>query len=353
MLSLVGVAAGLLVGAWIAPQLLPEGDRSAWVPLASLVGALLGVFVFTLATGPVAGTARAFVAARPALRTLDRAGGALGGSVLGLSLAWAAAVLFLHQPALGLRPAVQESTILPRLVRAVPPEPVLRALDRFDPFPLLPNAAPSSLPAPDPSVLRRPTAQNVSGSVVKVRGTSCGLGVQGSGWVVRPGLVATNAHVVSGQRDTSVVAPGDGRRDASIVFLDGRNDVALLRVSGLGARELPVDAGNGEFPRQVVLLGYPRDGGLTATAGTAGEPRTVVAPDAYDRNVGRRIVVPLRGRVQPGESGGPVVDGRGRVIAMIFGGARNGRGGFGVPVELVQRGLEGPLRPVDPGPCVG
>ena len=346
------MGAGLLVGAWVAPQLLPAGDRATWVPFASLVGALLGVFVFSLATGPLAGTARVFLASRPSLRGLDRAGGAVGGALVGLALAWAAAVLFLHQPALGLRPAVQESTILPRLVRAVPPEPVLRALDRFDPLPLLPDAAPRSLPPPDPSVLQRPVARTASPSVVKVKGTSCGLGVQGSGWVLGAGLVATNAHVVSGQQDTTVLAPGDVRRDAAIVSLDAGNDIALLRVDGLGARSLPVDAG-GVYPRSVVILGYPRDGGLTATAGTAGEPRTVVAPDAYDRSMGRRLVMPLRGRVQPGESGGPVVDVRGRVVAMIFGGARSGRGGYGVPVELVVRAADEPLRPVGPGPCVG
>jgi S1-C subfamily serine protease len=79
----------------------------------------------------------------------------------------------------------------------------------------------------------------------------------------------------------------------------------------------------------------------------------VIAPDAYDRNRGPRTVVPLRGRIQRGQSGGPVVGRNGRVVAMVFGGTQDGNGGFGVPVELVRRGLEEPLRPIDPGPCVG
>ena len=66
-----------------------------------------------------------------------------------------------------------------------------------------------------------------------------------------------------------------------------------------------------------------------------------------------RVVVPLRGVVQPGESGGPVVDRRGRVVAMIFGGTRDGKGGYAVPVDLVvECGRSGELRPVASGPCL-
>ncbi|MDQ3858817.1 MAG: trypsin-like peptidase domain-containing protein, partial [Actinomycetota bacterium] len=108
----------------------------------------------------------------------------------------------------------------------------------------------------------------------------------------------------------------------------------------------------GRYPRPVVLLGYPRDGALVATPATAGVPRTVVASDAYDRRLRARLVVPLRGRVEPGESGGPVVDRHGRVVAMVFGGSRGVRGGFAVPVELVDAGLGRASRPVSSGPCV-
>jgi hypothetical protein len=79
----------------------------------------------------------------------------------------------------------------------------------------------------------------------------------------------------------------------------------------------------------------------------------VLAPDAYDRRVGPRMIVPLRGKVQPGESGGPVVDSRGSVIAMIFAGAKKGASGFAVPVDLVLRGVSTDLHPVSSGPCIG
>jgi S1-C subfamily serine protease len=351
-LSFVGVVAGLLAGAWTGPHVVPGGDSSPWVLLASLVGAAVGAIAFGLAARPVAGSAHTFVSRRPALRAADRVAGAAAGALVALALAWLTAVVFLHQSALGLRGVVQRSAILPGLVAAVPPEPLLRALERFDPFPVLPELAPRALPPPDPSVLRDPSTRAAGASVVKVEGTSCGLAVQGSGWVVRPGLVATNVHVVSGQEDTRVLAQSGESRAATIVHRDRTNDVAILRVPGLSAPPLRVDRA-GRFPRPVALLGYPRDGPLVAVAGTAGSPRIVLAPDAYERGIRPRRVVPLRGDVQPGESGGPVVDRAGRVVAMIFGGARRGSGGFGVPVDLVVRALARPLRPAGPGPCVG
>jgi S1-C subfamily serine protease len=237
-------------------------------------------------------------------------------------------------------------------LRAVPPDAVLTALNRFDPLPQLPELADGRLPPPDESVLRSPGARAASASVVKIHGTACGLGAQGSGWVVRRNLVATNAHVVAGQTDTRVLAPNGRDAPATVVYVDSGNDVALLRVLSLRATPLAADRG-GEFPRSVVLLGYPRDGALKATAATAGPVRTVLAPNAYGGNVHPRMVVPLRGRVQPGESGGPVVDERGAVVAMIFGGARRGQGGYAVPVDLVLKPLDGRLQPVSSGPCLG
>jgi S1-C subfamily serine protease len=186
---------------------------------------------------------------------------------------------------------------------------------------------------------------------VKIEGTSCEVGTQGSGWVVRSGLVATNAHVIAGHEDTRVLAPNGQVLNAQPVYVDAANDIALLRVRELriGALSASPEA---DLPRPVALLGYPRNGPLTTTAATAGESRTVLSPDAYGGRVRPRVVVPLRGAVQPGESGGPVVDRRGRVVAMIFGGTRRGAGGYAVPVDLVLDAAAGRLRAVSSGPCV-
>ena len=349
-ISLAGIAAGGLVGAWLAPKVL--GADSPWVALASLGGASVGALGLGLGAGPFADRARRSLATRRELRLLDGAGGIAGGAALGLAFAWLAAVLFLHEPAFGLRRAVQRSTILPALVHALPPERVLRALDRFDPLPLLPQVADANLPPPDASVLGSATTRAAARSVVKIEGLSCGLGVQGSGWMVRPGIVATNAHVIAGQTEPRVLAPNGRSEAGTVVYVDGRNDVALVRVGGLDIPPLPTDRAE-RFPVRAVLIGYPRNGGLTAAAATAGQPRTVLAPDAYRGRVRPRTVVPLRARVEHGESGGPVIDPDGEVFAMVFGGQRSGRGGYAVPIELVLRGLRSPLRAVSSGPCIG
>ncbi|HYY77230.1 MAG TPA: MarP family serine protease [Gaiellaceae bacterium] len=348
-LSLGGLFIGAVVGSFVAPYLLSE--NSPWTPLAGLTGALVGAFVLGAVGAALGQPVRAFLAARPGLALADRVGGIAAGGFLGLALGWLVAVLALQQPVLGLRSEVRASTILPRLVRAVPPDSVLAALNRFDPLPLLPGLE-GRLPPPDPGVLRSPGARAAAESVLKVHGTACGVGTQGSGWVIDRGLVATNAHVIAGQEDTSVLSPHGQSLGAQPVYVDAANDVALLRVRGLEAA--PLRAGSEvELPRPVALLGYPRNGGLAVTAGTAGDRRTVIAPDAYEQRVRPRVVVPLRGRVQPGESGGPVVDRRGRVLAMIFGGTRTGQGGYAVPVELVLNAFEERLRPVEAGPCLG
>ena len=351
VISLLGVAAGLVVGAWLAPHLLPEANAD-WLPLATLVGAAAGAMAFGFGAGRLAAGAQMTILRVPGLGILDRIGGALVGGLLALAFAWALAVLLLQQPSLGLRKAVQRSVVLPALVDVLPPDSVLSTLEGIDPLPILPQLVPRDLPPPDRSVLRSPGARAAAASVVKIEGTSCGLGIQGSGWVVRGNLVATNAHVISGERDTQVLTPDGERLDAAIVYRDPGDDVAILRVNGLTTEPLPV-LESADYPLPVVLLGYPGDGALVAVPATAGEPRRMLVPSADGGGVGLRRVTPLRGKVRRGESGGPAVDGKGRVVAMIFGGSRSGNDGFAVPVGTVLDAIDGRLTPVDPGPCAG
>ena len=347
-LSLGGLALGAILGSIIAPHLFSE--NSAWLPVAGLLGAVVGAFLLSFAARALAGPVRAFLLAHPPLGTLDRIGGIALGGLIALAIGWLLAVFALHQPALGLRAEIRASAILPRLLSAVPPDRVLQALNRFDPLPLLPGLA-EPLPPPDPSVLQSSGATTAAESVVKLQGTACGVGTQGSGWVVRPGLVATNAHVVAGHDSTRVLVPNGQVLSGRPVHVDAGDDIALLRVRGLDAETLATSERD-DRSQSVALLGYPRNGPLTATAATAGAARTVLSPDAYGEGTRPRVVVPLRGAVQPGESGGPVVDRRGRVVAMIFGGTRDRTGGYAVPAERVLDAADGPLSAVPAGPCI-
>ena len=349
VLSLAGLAVGALVGSRLAPLVLPEGKSSPWVPFASLVGAILGAVLFQVGASVVTRTFRGTVVRGP-LRMLDAAGGTVVGAALGIAVAWLAGAVALQIGETGTRRIVQGSAVLSSLVEVVPPSDVLQALARFDPLPLVASRPDIGLPAPDPFVLESPAATRAGASVVKIHGVACGLSVQGSGWVLRPGLVVTNAHVVAGVERPRILAPNDQTLGARTVYLDTKNDVALLSVPELELRALRV---SDETPDKddVILLGYPEDGPLKGTPATAGQPRKMLTQDAYGKRLLLRTIVPLRGVVRHGHSGGPVVDVEGRVVAMIAAAAREGDGGFGVPTEEIERGLDGDLRPVPPGPC--
>lgn len=348
-LSLAGLALGGLIGARLGPVFLPGGDSSPWVPFASLIGAVVGALLLQ-AIASLVGTKVRWAIARGPFRLADSAGGVIIGIGIGLAVAWLAAVAALQIKGAGLRTSVERSSILSELVEAVPPASVLRTIARLDPLPLISAPPDLSLPPPDGSVLARPLTREVGESVVKVETFACGAGVQGSGWVVRPGLVATNTHVIAGSDEIRVAAPNGQTLPAVLVAVDVKNDVALLRVRGLTARPLRIAA---RVPQedQVVMLGYPRDGPLTAVAATAGRPINVFTPDAYGERTRLRTVVPLRGKVQRGDSGGPVVNAAGRVVGMMFAASTKGGGGFAVPAAKIEADLEGPLRPVASGPC--
>jgi S1-C subfamily serine protease len=348
-LALGGFALGALIGSRIGPHALSAGARESWQPVAALAGAIIGGLIAQIATAQLADMLRRRFLRGP-LATLDGAGGLVVGGALGLAVAWLLAVTALHQPSLGLRGDVQRSSILPRLVRWLPAQSLLDAIARLDQLPVLPVGGVRSLPPPDASLEVAPAVRRAEQSVVLVEGTSCGLTLQGSGWVVRPGLVATNAHVLSGEHDTRVLL-GDHSLTATPVYVSASTDVALLRVRGLDAPALPVLT-NPHSGARVALLGYPGGGPFRAAAGTIGTRAQVWTPDAYGRGHAFRMVVPIRGTVLHGDSGGPAVDRTGHVVAMMFAAADGGGGGYGVPVADVLRGIGAQRASADTGPCV-
>jgi S1-C subfamily serine protease len=191
-----------------------------------------------------------------------------------------------------------------------------------------------------------------------VFGTACGLGIEGSGWVAAPGVVVTNAHVVAGETDTEVQVGGVGTGlSAHAIAFDSHDDIALLRVDGLSLPVLPL-AHDPRPGTPAGILGYPLDGAFDAEPGRIGQTNLVHTQDAYGNGPVLRSITTLRGRVRPGNSGGPMVDARGQVVATVFAAltGTSRAGGFAVPTALVRAQLAkagGRSHPVSTGHCAG
>jgi Trypsin-like peptidase domain/Colicin V production protein len=352
-LSLAGFAGGALLGSRLGPLLLEEGSSSPYAPLAALIGAVTLGAVIAAGLELLGFRLRHRLGSR--LGVLDGVGGAALVGCLGLGLVWIGGAVALHTPgASELREPIQRSAILQELNERLPPSgPILQALARFDPFPQIEGPAPNVAP-PTAAIARDPDVERAGGSVVKILGTACGLGVQGSGWIAADGVVVTNAHVVAGQDDTTVQVRGEGPRlDAQAIWFDPRNDLAILRVPGVsGAPALRLDVG-AEEGASAAILGFPENGPYDVRPGRLGQTSTVISQDAYGRGPVRRSITAVRGLVRSGNSGGPMVDGSGRVVTTIFAASVSdgGRSGFGVPDSIVREALGRAGGPVNTGPC--
>jgi S1-C subfamily serine protease len=348
-LALVGVVVGAMVGGRLANALLQSGSHSRYAPLLAIGGALLLVVLFQSLGARIGLTLRAELFRVPSLRSLDTVGGLLLGAAAGLFLAWAFGVVALQLPGQSsLRRAVQRSVVLRQLNSILPPRSLLQALARIDPFPALVGPF-ADVPPPNPAVLRFPGVRAAAPSIVRVTGTACGLGVEGSGWVAAPQTVVTAAHVVAGESGTTVNPYGSRTRlGATVVAYDPTNDVAVLRVPGLRAKALPIVSP--QPGASVAVLGYPEDGPFNATPGRIGKTQFVLTQNAYGKGPVNRLVTTLRGTFRHGDSGGPGVDGNGAVQTMVFA-SRVGGGGFGVPAAPIRTALAGAGGPVSTGAC--
>ncbi|HEY3543443.1 MAG TPA: MarP family serine protease [Gaiellaceae bacterium] len=349
-LALLGLVAGAYAGSKVAPHLLRGGAKSQWAAVASLIGAIFGA-TFLQALAVFAGSfVRGGLRLTP-FRFLDSAAGFLFGAVTGVAFVWVLGATALLLPGqTRLRQEVQRSTLVRRLDEALPPRRALNLLARIDPFPSIAGPAAPNLP-PSPSVGRDPTIRDASRAVVRVVGTACGIGIEGTGWFARDHLVVTAAHVVAGEDDTRVQIPDvDGLHAASVVAFDAHNDVAVLRVPDVRVDPLELAAPNDGAA--VGIVGYPENGPLTTTPGRVGRTSTVLTQDAYGRGPVSRKITAIAGTVEHGNSGGPAIDKAGKVEATVFAARLSGSGGFGIPSDVVAGVLSSAgQRPVSTGEC--
>ncbi|MQY31994.1 MarP family serine protease [Nocardia aurantia] len=329
-LAFLGVVLGAVAGILIAPHILihiSEGRKRVLVGVVLIVA----LVIIGEVAGMVLGRAARSGMRHPFTRSVDSVVGAALQCVAVLATAWLLALPLASSSQPGIAAAVNGSRVLsdvnevaPNWLRRVPNE-FSRLLntsglpDVIGPFGRAPIAA---VEPPDPSVLDTPVALNLQHSVLRIRGVapSCQRALEGSGFVVAPERIMTNAHVVAGTT-TVQVDTARGPLDASVVLFDPSRDVAVLAVPGLNAPVVPLAAVAAKSGQSAIVLGYPGGGPYTASAARVRETLDLTGPNIYKSGTVEREVYTVRGRVRAGNSGGPLVDTDGEILGVVFGAA--------------------------------
>ena len=320
-----GLLLGGLFGVWLAPVALGDANPSLMVSLGALfiviLAASLGQAVLQFAGARI----RAKITWQPA-RALDAVGGALLSALAVLLVSWALGVAISGSRIGGITPLVRNSTVLSHVDEVMPAaaDGALQAFNdvvgtSFFPRYLEPFAPERIIEVgPGPKrLLDDPDVERAGASVLKIRGTNeCGRGVEGSGFLYAGNRLMTNAHVVAGLDDPEVVVD-DEAVPADVVYYNPDIDVAVLSFDG---RELPAlrfDRG-GEASDGVAVLGYPQDGPYHVEPARIRSEQRLRSPNIYGDGAVIREVFSLRGRILPGNSGGPIVSSAGDVVGVVF-----------------------------------
>ncbi|MGH3901453.1 MAG: MarP family serine protease [Pseudonocardiaceae bacterium] len=329
--SFVGVLAGAVIGVRIAPSLISNFE-SPEVRVAVGVSIVIVLVALGETLGVWLGRAVHSRIDAEALRQVDSMLGAVVQGAAALVVAWLVALPLTESSAYtGLTSSVRDSsvlrvvdTIMPKVLRDLPAE--LSKLLDISGFPdvLAPfDTTPITDVGPaDPVLLNSPVVREARVSVLKVRGQakSCLRALEGTGFVVAPQRVMTNAHVVAGTDRVSVEV-GRGSLDATVVSYDPNTDVAVLRVPGLKAPVLQLAQKPAITGLNALVLGYPLDGPYTASAARVRDRIRLRGPDIYNGATVVRNVYTVRAVVRSGNSGGPLLDGSGQVLGLVFGAA--------------------------------
>jgi S1-C subfamily serine protease len=328
-LASVGVLVGLVLGGLAAFWLVPI-VTDVWPWQSTRAIAMIALVLVLLLGGAGAGGAlgvalRRGVDRSAPLRVVDRflggvlavVAGALSLSLIGMSVALTGTPV--------LSPALASSQVL-RTIEALTPRPVTETLARVrtavldDGLPRLGALLDlDGEPTGPPVALDDPELAAAASSVARVSGVAfaCGTSVTGTGFVIAPDRVVTNAHVVAGVSTPIVELPGTEAREGRVVYFDAIDDLALIAVDDLGADAIPVVPPVAPGTAAVVQ-GYPNGGPFTMINAEVLSAGAALVPDIYGDSSALRDIYGLAAQVQPGNSGGPLLTADGDVAGVVF-----------------------------------
>jgi S1-C subfamily serine protease len=281
LVAAIGQAFGLVIGLLVHRVFPMPNPLPLWDRLAGASAGVLGLLVLTWLVIPSLATAQGW----PARMARD---------------SWMVAAIQ--------RVAPRQPAQFAAWGLAISEAPYPSALGPLD-SPPDPGATPKTKLSPQVDAL-------VRRSIVKVTGNACHQIQDGSGWVASPGIVVTNAHVVAGERSTTVVDANGSQRAAIVVDFDPVRDLAVLSVPRL--QDPPLTIATGSTGEEGAVYGHPGGGPLQVAPARIGEEIVAVGTDIYRTSTSRRHVFVLAAALAPGDSGGALVNRDGAVIGVAF-----------------------------------
>ena len=364
LLAFVGVVLGAVAGVLLAPHVVSH-ITGARTKLFVTLFLILALVVIGEIAGVVLGRGVRGAIRDRTLRFFDSVIGVGLQLVAVLAAAWLLAYLLTSSDQPNLAAAVRGSKVVeqvnkvaPDWLRSVPNR--LSALwdtsgmpDVLQPFDGTPIAP---VDAPDAALAGDAVVAVTRASVVKIRGVApgCQKVLEGSGFVVSPNRVMSNAHVVAGSDSVTVEVDGE-TYDAGVVSYDPNADISILDVPDLPSPPLAFAETPAPTGTDAVVMGYPGGGDFVATPARVREIIELNGPDIYRTTTVTREVYTIRGTVRQGNSGGPMINRSGRVLGVVFGAAvDNADTGFVLTGDEVSRQLAkiGNTQRVATGACI-
>lgn len=321
---ITGFFAALFVSGWLFPHLVRFDDLSLRTTVNAMLVLLTSIYVamrsFDLGQNIHWSFRLGTLRKSRKLETVETVLGSLPGLAAGLILVWLLGVMIGRMPFVGLSNSVNDARIMQTLTRILPPAPAVFAAFNSR---INPNAEPYVFVQPQPQATFNYDPQAVQAaaakatpSMVRITSFSCGGIVIGSGFMVGPGLVATNAHVIAGSR-RPIIKYNDASYEGVPIYFDALLDLAILRVSGLSAPPLALAPRNVRLNTTVAALGYPK-GNYRFTPGIIRDTRATAGTSIYDLGSFGRGVYVVQTQINYGSSGGPIVMQNGQVAGIIF-----------------------------------
>ncbi len=322
--SLLGLVAGILIGAAAAPPLAALFTRQPTVQPLVTSGVFLGIVLVVQGIGTTIGFRARVHALRSRFARWDSALGALLAISGVLATAWYLGLTFSQSAWVTLDSQISTSAIEAALDSIAPRPPGFLAqienslrINRFpNPFSVIDPGVPPS--AAIPPLVDTADIRAASAVTSKVIAFGCGGADAGSAWPIGSDDLVTNAHVVAGSSRVEVDTTDGATRAAFVVLFDPDVDVAVLHVPGLNEAALPVASTDPARDVSGAAIGYPGGGAQQVTAASVRGTEMARGYNIYNSAIVSRDIAVLAARIIPGNSGGPLVDTSGVVQGMVF-----------------------------------